>query len=249
MEGRAKARNHIMEQPITQHTADQMPQQPNPQQIPQQPINIPAPTPAPTLYSNPVSVIGPQYCLPYPVDLSIVRKFLTLTDGSFAVTDINDNLMFKVKEKIISLHDKRTLLDPAGNPIVTITEKVFSLHEKHFAFRGASTDTKDLLFTVERSSVIQLKTTLNVYLASNTKQDVCDFKIKGSWTEKSCVVYAGESNTIVAQMHKKTTVGSVLLNKDRFTVTVYPNIDYAFIVALIVILDDINGDDDTSEII
>lgn len=246
---RAKARNHIMEQPITQHTADQMPQQPNPQQIPQQPINIPAPTPAPTIYSNPVSVIGPQYCLPYPVDLSIVRKFLTLTDGSFAVTDINDNLMFKVKEKIISLHDKRTLLDPAGNPIVTITEKVFSLHEKHFAFRGASTDTKDLLFTVERSSVIQLKTTLNVYLASNTKQDVCDFKIKGSWTEKSCVVYAGESNTIVAQMHKKTTVGSVLLNKDRFTVTVYPNIDYAFIVALIVILDDINGDDDTSEII
>lgn len=122
--GASKGSYHIMEQPITQHTADQMPQQPNPQQIPQQPINIPAPTPAPTIYSNPVSVIGPQYCLPYPVDLSIVRKFLTLTDGSFAVTDINDNLMFKVKEKLISLHDKRTLLDPAGNPIVTITEKV-----------------------------------------------------------------------------------------------------------------------------
>lgn len=44
------------------------------------------------------------------------------------------------------------------------------------------------------------------------------------------------------QIHKRVTVGSYVLNKDRFTVTVYPNIDYAFIVARIVILDDINGD-------
>ncbi|KDO63310.1 hypothetical protein CISIN_1g023131mg [Citrus sinensis] len=275
---------------------------------------------------NPVSIISPEFCAPHLIDLAIVRKVMTISSGNFVVRDIMGNIIFKVKGTLMSIQDRRVLLDASGNPIVTLQQKlmsahdrwqvfrgestescdliftakrssvfqlktkldvflannredvcdfkvkggwldrscvvyagdpdsstivahVFSLHEKHFVFRGASTDTKDLLFTVERSSVIQLKTTLNVYLASNTKQDVCDFKIKGSWTEKSCVVYAGESNTIVAQMHKKTTVGSVLLNKDRFTVTVYPNIDYAFIVALIVILDDINGDDDTSEII
>lgn len=37
---------------------------------------------------------------------------------------------------------------------------------------------------------------------------------------------------------------SVLLGKDNFMVTVYPNIDYAFIVALIVILDEINNSDE-----
>jgi hypothetical protein len=45
------------------------------------------------------------------------------------------------------------------------------------------------------------------------------------------------------QMHKKHTVQSILIGKDNFSVTVYPNIDYAFIVALIVILDDINAED------
>lgn len=45
-------------------------------------------------------------------------------------------------------------------------------------------------------------------------------------------------------MQKRTTAGSVMLDKDRYTVTVYPNIDYAFVVALIVILDEINNDDD-----
>lgn len=44
-------------------------------------------------------------------------------------------------------------------------------------------------------------------------------------------------------MHKKQNIQSVLLGKDNFSITVYPNIDYAFIVALIVILDDINDED------
>lgn len=78
--------------------------------------------------------------------------------------------------------------------------QILSLHEKWHVFRGESTDFKDLLFIVGRSTVIQLKTTLNVYLASNTKEDACDFKVKGSWLERACVVYAGESSTIVAQV-------------------------------------------------
>jgi uncharacterized protein YxjI len=45
------------------------------------------------------------------------------------------------------------------------------------------------------------------------------------------------------QMHKKETAKSVLIGKDNFSVTIYPNVDYAFIVALVVILDGINNDD------
>lgn len=48
---------------------------------------------------------------------------------------------------------------------------------------------------------------------------------------------------MILQMHKKHTVQSILIGKDHFMVTVYPNIDYAFIVALIVILDEINDDE------
>ena len=43
-------------------------------------------------------------------------------------------------------------------------------------------------------------------------------------------------------MHRKQNVGSVVLGKDTFAVTVYPHVDYAFIVALIVVLDEINDD-------
>ena len=42
------------------------------------------------------------------------------------------------------------------------------------------------------------------------------------------------------QILEKQTVKSIFLGKNNFMVTVHPNVDYAFIVALIVILDEIN---------
>jgi uncharacterized protein YxjI len=43
------------------------------------------------------------------------------------------------------------------------------------------------------------------------------------------------------QMEKNDTVRSYLIGKDHFNVTINPNIDHAFIVALVVILDAISS--------
>ncbi|KAJ7950075.1 LURP-one-like protein [Quillaja saponaria] len=195
-----------------------------------------------TPVANPIPVISPQFCAPYPVDLAIVKKVLTLSDGNFVVTDVNGNIIFKVKGILFTfVHRRRVLIDAAGNPIVTLRQKAMSAHSRWQVFRGDSTDSKDLIFSAKTSSILYLKTKLDVFLANNTTEEVCDFRVKGSWLERSCEVYAGESSTIVAQMHKKHTAQSILLGKDNFTVTIYPNVDYAFIVSIIVILDEINS--------
>ncbi|TYG56900.1 hypothetical protein ES288_D08G100500v1 [Gossypium darwinii] len=181
-----------------------------------------------------VSVIEPEYCFPQPVDLAVVRKVLTISEGKFAVSDINANIMIKIKGKIFSIHDRRLLTDAAGNPICTLRHK----GGKHGRKRS------DVHSEAIISSMIQLKTKLHVFLATSPKENVCDFKVEGSWLERSCIIYSGESNTILAQMHKKHNVESVLLGKDKFMVMVYPNVVYAFVVALIAILDGINHDDD-----
>ncbi|TYG56908.1 hypothetical protein ES288_D08G101000v1 [Gossypium darwinii] len=161
------------------------------------------PPAAPSAYpplATPLSVIGPQYCYPQPVDLAAVRKVLTITEGNFAVTDINGNIMFKIKGKFFSIHDRRLLTDAAGNPVCTLRPKIMTVHDRWQVFRGESTEEKDLIFTVKRSSMIQLKTKLHVFLATNPKEDVCDFRVEGSWLERSCIIYSGESNTILAQV-------------------------------------------------
>ncbi|PON94383.1 LURP1-related protein domain containing protein [Trema orientale] len=192
--------------------------------------------------ANPIAVVGPQFCAPYPVDLIIAKKLMTLAEGSFAVTDVNGNVMFKVKGSVFSIHDRRLLVDGAGNPVISLRQKILTAHRRWQVYRGDSSDPKDLLFSVKKSSLIQFKTELDVFLAANTKEEVPDFKVKGSWFERSCTIYLGDTSNIVAQMHKKHSVGSILLGKDTFSVTVYPHVDYAFIVGLVVILYEINED-------
>nr|GEV77532.1 hypothetical protein [Tanacetum cinerariifolium] len=138
----------------------------------------------------------------------------------------------------------RNLLRELHTPLFTATlvyyDNVFSVHNRWVVYRGDSSDSKDIIFSAKQSSLIQFKTSLDVFLGYNEKESVCDYKVKGSWFDRSCTIYAGESTHIVAQMHKKHTVQSIALGKDTFAVTVYPNVDYAFIVALVVILHEIN---------
>ncbi|KAB2621860.1 protein LURP-one-related 10-like [Pyrus ussuriensis x Pyrus communis] len=206
--------------------------------------------PSPSAYSNrdliasdnpAAAIISPHFCSSHSMDLAIVRKVLTIREGNFVVADITGNMIFKVRGSLFfSLHDRRVLLDTAGYPIITLRKKLTSAHDRWQVYRGDSKETRDLIFSAKKSSVVQFKTTLDVFLAHNITEDAPDFKVKGSWHEQSCFICRGNSSTIVAQMHKKHTVKSVLLGKDNFMVTVYPGIDQAFIVALIVILDEIN---------
>ncbi|CAN6209732.1 unnamed protein product [Urochloa humidicola] len=202
--------------------------------------SLPPPPPAAAAPAAPVVVVSPQFCAPYVVPLTVTEKALSLSDGDFTVTDANGAVVLRVKGAIFSIHRRRVILDAAGQPILSMQKKVFSMHHRWEVFRGDSSNASDLLFTVKKSSIIQLKTELDVFLASNTAEQVCDFKIKGSYFERSCAFYLGNSNTPIAQMNRQYTVSNVLRGKDTFGVTVFPQVDYVFIAALVVILDEIH---------
>ncbi|GKV51623.1 hypothetical protein SLEP1_g58258 [Rubroshorea leprosula] len=186
-------------------------------------------------------IISPSFCAAYPVDLWIVRKVENMQHGDFAITDISGNLVFKLKDSN-SLYCTQVMLDAAENPIITLEPKQQTTHNRWQVFKGESTDSSDLLFIAKRSStaMFQSKTKLDVFLANNKEQKVCDFKVEGSWSDTPYVFYMGESSSVVAQMHKKTKVEGVLEGKKKMMVTVFPNQDYGFIVALIIILTAIN---------
>ncbi|KAF9684824.1 hypothetical protein SADUNF_Sadunf04G0158800 [Salix dunnii] len=190
---------------------------------------------------HPVVVIGPQYLAQYPVELAVSTKLWTLGENDFNVSDINGTLIFQVKKKLLSLHDRRFLKEAAGNTLVNLKRVIMSIHQTWEVYRGESDEEKDKLFTVEKSNLFQLKTELDVFLASN-KGEVPDFKIKGEYGESACSVLLGDSKTMIAQMHKRHSLASAILNPDSLGVIVYPNVDYAFIVALVVILGRINAD-------
>lgn len=82
------------------------------------------------------------------------------------------------------------------------------MHNRWEVFRGDRTNASDLLFTAKRSTLLQLKTELDVFLASNSAQEVCDFKLKGSYFDRNCAFYLGNSDTMIAQVMSSTSFRS-----------------------------------------
>ncbi|XVF82035.1 hypothetical protein PTKIN_Ptkin16aG0010600 [Pterospermum kingtungense] len=182
----------------------------------------PIPHSSSTPLANPVSIINPDFCVSDSIDLAI--------DGDLVVRDDDGNMVFKVKPASVTLHDRQVLLDAAGNHFVTLRKKLMTTHDRWQVFRGESSKRSDLLFSVKGSPMFRQNTKLGVFLKNNKTEEICDFRVvaEESW---SCVIYDGESTTIIARMHK---IG------DNLKVRVQPNIDYAFVIALILIFDAMN---------
>ncbi|WVZ62501.1 hypothetical protein U9M48_012247 [Paspalum notatum var. saurae] len=187
----------------------------------------PAPAPAP------VAVVSPQFCAPYVVPLTVTKKAMSFSGGDFTVADANGAVVLRVHGTYFSVRRHRVLHDAAGRPILTMQAKVFSMHRTWKVFRGDSTAANALIFTAKEASIFQLKTKLDVFLAGNTTQHLCDFRIKGSYFERSCAFYRGKSNIMIAEMKRKLTLPNALLGMDTFNVTVFPHVDHVFIAALV----------------
>ncbi|TVU39958.1 hypothetical protein EJB05_13402, partial [Eragrostis curvula] len=183
----------------------------------------------------PKAIVSPRFCVPHELHLTATMKLAggcTVTDGSGAVLLQMDPIFFRFRGHC------RVLLDAAGRPLLT----VFSMPNRWDVFGGDSSNRCDLLFTARKSSVIQLRTHLDIFLATNTAQLTCDFKLKCSFNDRSWVLYRGTSSNDIAQVRRQYIVPSAVLGRRTFDLTVFPNVDYAFITALVLISDEICRD-------
>ncbi|CAN1277191.1 Protein LURP-one-related 15 [Linum perenne] len=201
----------------------------------------PSPIPAKSEYrplEHPVVVISPNFLAQYPVELTVtVGKVNT-------VTDFNGAVIFRMKSSRLSPHHRRKLIDASGKVLVSLSQKIFTLHRRWQSFIG---DSKDLMFNVKKSSMLQQEAKLDVFLAGNAREKDPDFRIKGNYKESSCIIYLENTNKIVARV------------KLCFKVTINPNVDYAFIVSLAMVtikeinayrkIDEYNQYNQTSQII
>ncbi|KAL6531141.1 hypothetical protein OROHE_014210 [Orobanche hederae] len=182
----------------------------------------------------PVSIVRDDFCFPYLVDLAvetrtgILQKHIDVKDGNGAT-------LLRVRGLTWEFKKKRTMYDPMGVPIITMCREAMSSHQKWKVYRGESLDGSNLLYTVRKSNPIQIKPQLEVFLASNPTGDICDFRVIGRYFYLSFKVHKGD--TILAEVNGKFKLGS--LNKGESEARIYPGVDYAFIISLLVVVDEL----------
>ncbi|KAI7753406.1 hypothetical protein M8C21_031002 [Ambrosia artemisiifolia] len=183
---------------------------------------------------TPVCVIGLEFINPNQLEVIVE----TNSRGSLLVTDINHKVMLKAKECNTILHHQLLLLHADDRPIVMVRDKLLTGHKRWKVYLGDSTAKSDMIFSTQAAHAIQSRTNVHVFLANKKrKKDAWDFLIKGSWSKRNCTIYMGDVSNIIAQMRAMEVSENARFVKDRFTLQVFANVDYAFVVALIAIVD------------
>ncbi|CAD5197273.1 unnamed protein product [Musa acuminata subsp. malaccensis] len=144
------------------------------------------------------AIVGPQFCVPYRIDLTFfidAAKCDHLTE-----TDINGNVVFKVEAHKWSLRNRQVVVDASGKPVISMQQKLSSIHDRWQVFKGNSSDPKHMLFSVKRSSALQFKTELDVFLAANTEEEVCDFLLVSPTHPTSRVSHTSNFGCSVMQL-------------------------------------------------
>ncbi|MED6156516.1 hypothetical protein PIB30_014911 [Stylosanthes scabra] len=181
------------------------------------------------------AIINPQYCVPHEIDLIITKPVTFGGENNFTVTDINKNVVFTVIGPIAAMlmPKERFLRDARGNTVLRLRKAIGDDIWK--AYRGESTEQRDLIFTRWLPPPFQLQATMAVFLANKNTTQVCDFKLrKQNSFGQSWLVCVGESDTVIAEIKHEVFTW---FSRKKFMVKVYPNVDYAFIVALTVTLE------------
>jgi hypothetical protein len=70
-----------------------------------------------------------------------------------------------------------------------IEVQILTLHDTWYVYHG---DSEHLICTVKKSALVQLKPSMDIFLASNTTESVPDYKLAGNFLERDMMVYFGQ---------------------------------------------------------
>uniref|UniRef100_A0A251SVZ6 Putative tubby C-terminal-like domain-containing protein n=1 Tax=Helianthus annuus TaxID=4232 RepID=A0A251SVZ6_HELAN len=132
---------------------------------------------------------------------------------------------------------------PCRNLVITDTNHKILLKVKPYNKR---LHRQRVLLDANDKPIAKLRKKLYGVMLTNktSNNDGCDLRIKGSWSKGNCTIYMGDSSTVVAQMHKLQTSKYA---KDKFTVRIPANMDYACVVTLLAIVDAMENPDEINQ--
>ena len=96
------------------------------------------------------------------------------------------------------------------------------------------------IFSVRRSSIIG-RSSMTVEMYGNTAGD--EYQIEGSFAQRCCTIFNGEKESVAEIKRKVDSSTNVVLGKDVFSLILKPGFDAAFAMGLVLVLDQINGED------
>ncbi|XP_057830660.1 protein LURP-one-related 5 [Cryptomeria japonica] len=184
-------------------------------------------------------VVDQQFCCATATALTVWNKSLLFSGEGFTVFDSNGDLLFRVDTYAFA-NNNLVLMDAQGKPLLTLCRKLPSLHQRWEGFLGDKLDGQKPLFTVRKSSILPSKECVQVFMNCGFFWKPCaDYEIEGSFSQRSCTIFTSAPRMAAAEVKRKCGSGGYLLGTDVFSLCIEPGFDQAFIMGLIIVLEQI----------
>ena len=153
----------------------------------------------------------------------IKEKLFSIGD-KFSIKDVSGNDVFKVEGKIFSLGNKLRIYDMNGNEIVYIEQKLFKLLPEYSIYLNgnyAAKIKKEFTFFSNKF---------------NIESDMGNYEIEGDFFAHDFSIE--KNNSTVAQITKRW-----LSWGDTYEIDINEGENYAFILAMVIVIDQVLHDD------
>jgi len=181
--------------------------------------------------------------------LTVWKKSLVFNCNGLTVFDSTGNIVFRVDNYPSDSRGEVVLMDSAGTAILTMQRKRLSLRNEWQGFQGEFRDAQKPLFVVRRapSLFISRKSLADVYMRSSaksmkSKKAHSDYRVEGYYAKRSFALL-NSFNEVVAEVKPKQVRSDITLGGDVFNLIVRPGYDQAFVMGLIIFLDQIMPSD------
>ncbi|XP_042374756.1 protein LURP-one-related 6-like [Zingiber officinale] len=191
-------------------------------------------------------VVSKAYCSLSQTTLMIRKRPRNINGGGFVAMDTSQVVAFAVDGCcVLGVNGECMVKDGNGNSILFISKKqggvlqAVSFNEQWRGFLMDFEMTSKLVFTLhEAKSWLVMNGSVKIFLeAKENGRSSWDFEVLGSFTDRACTIMDRRGN-VVAEVKGEEKIAS----KEFYSVVVQPGHDQAFVIAVIAILDYINGE-------
>ncbi|CAL0324163.1 unnamed protein product [Lupinus luteus] len=174
---------------------------------------------------------------------TVLKTSLFFDGDGFTVYDCNGKLVFRVDSYgPDTIRDELVLMDSNGRCLLTVRRKRPSLHQRWEGFKGERIDGDKAMFSVKKTSMMK-RASVTVEVYDNPGED---YHIEGCYAQRCCTVKNRVKETMAVINRKVDPTTSVMLGKEVFSLRVKPGFDAAFAMGFVLILDQINGDNEST---
>lgn len=192
------------------------------------------------MIKNRVVVVDEAFVFKEETHLTVQKTSLFYAGDGFTVYDCKGQLVFRVDTYGPDVDKSElVLMDPSGKCLLTVRRKRPSLHQRWEGFLGERAEGQKPIFSVRRSSMIG-RSGLTVDMYENPGEE---YRIEGSFAQRNCTIMNSEKESMAEIRRKVDASANVILGKDVFWLSLKPGFDGAFAMGLVLVLDQIYGDD------